>query len=197
MTDSGPAFADSVPTNAGLVETGPAAGDAPHVTGPNPATAPTPQPAPMAPPPTRRPPVSYQPSEVGWWLASDGLWYPPESVPGAPAANAAPSALTHPQQVSQPAVVHAAAPQVHPGHAAPVSGPPKSKMVAGLLGIFLGAFGAHRFYLGNMRGGRVMLVMTVLSLGLLAPLTAFWGLIEGILILCGVRKTDARGIPLQ
>lgn len=170
MTDSGPAFADS---------------------------APTPQPAPMAPQPMSRPPVSYQPGEVGWWLAADGLWYPPESVPGAPAATAAPSALTHPQQGSQHAVVHAAVPQVQAGYPAPVSGPPKSKVVAGLLGIFLGVFGVHRFYLGNTSGGLVMLLTTVLTLGLFAPLVAFWGLIEGIVILCGGRKTDARGIPLR
>jgi TM2 domain-containing membrane protein YozV len=70
-------------------------------------------------------------------------------------------------------------------------------VVAGLLGIFLGVFGVHRFYLGNTSGGLVMLLTTVLTLGLFAPLVAFWGLIEGIVILCGGRKTDARGIPLR
>jgi hypothetical protein len=36
--------------------------------------------------------------------------------------------------------------------------PPKSRMAAGLLGIFLGMFGAHRFYLGHTGVGFAMLV---------------------------------------
>src|SRR5688572_29559757 len=54
---------------------------------PEPAT-PTlsPQAAPAIPQPMRRPPVAYQPNEPGWWLATDGLWYPPESAPGNPTA---------------------------------------------------------------------------------------------------------------
>jgi hypothetical protein len=31
-----------------------------------------------------RGPLERQPDEVGWWQASDGRWYPPESSPGAP-----------------------------------------------------------------------------------------------------------------
>jgi len=28
-----------------------------------------------------RGPLDHQPPDWGWWLASDGLWYPPESAP--------------------------------------------------------------------------------------------------------------------
>ena len=31
-----------------------------------------------------RGPQQERPDEPGWWLASDGRWYPPESAPGAP-----------------------------------------------------------------------------------------------------------------
>jgi len=30
----------------------------------------------------QRPPMDQQPAEPGWWIASDGKWYPPESAPG-------------------------------------------------------------------------------------------------------------------
>ena len=32
-----------------------------------------------------RGPLQAQPGEPGWWQASDGMWYPPELAPGAPA----------------------------------------------------------------------------------------------------------------
>ena len=70
----------------------------------------------------------------------------------------------------------------------------KSKLVAGLLGIFLGGFGIHRFYLGYTTIGIVQIVVTVCTLGL----GAIWGFIEGILILVGSTiTTDAKGIPLK
>ena len=75
----------------------------------------------------------------------------------------------------------------------------KSRIAAGLLALFLGCLGVHSFYLGRTGIGVLQLLLTVLSLGLLAPLVAVWVLIEGILIL--VRSpsfaTDARGIPLR
>ena len=42
-----------------------------------------------------RGPQPAQPSEPGWWLASDGMWYPPESAPGyvAPTEPTPPPAL--------------------------------------------------------------------------------------------------------
>jgi len=76
----------------------------------------------------------------------------------------------------------------------------KSRVVAGLLGIFLGAFGIHRFYTGHTGIGVLMLLITVFSLGILAAVTSIWGLIEGILYLVsktGSYSRDASGRPLR
>ena len=73
----------------------------------------------------------------------------------------------------------------------------KSKMAAGLLGIFLGGFGIHNFYLGYTGKGLAQLLITVLSCGMLAVVSEIWGLIEGIMILCGSITTDAQGNPLS
>lgn len=73
----------------------------------------------------------------------------------------------------------------------------KSRLVAGLLGIFLGCFGVHNFYLGYTGKAVAQLLISVLSCGILAFGSAIWGLIEGILILTGSNiTTDAKGIPL-
>ena len=74
----------------------------------------------------------------------------------------------------------------------------KSKMAAGLLGIFLGAFGVHNFYLGYTGKAIAQLLITILSCGCLSFASAIWGLIEGILILTGSTiTTDANGNPLK
>ena len=77
-----------------------------------------------------------------------------------------------------------------------VNGQPKSKMAAGLLGIFLGCFGVHNFYLGYNGKAVAQLLITVLSCFILSPVSAIWGLIEGILVLTGSINTDADGNPL-
>ena len=59
----------------------------------------------------------------------------------------------------------------------------KSKLVAGLLGIFLGAFGVHNFYLGYTGKAVAQLLITVLSCFTLAVVSEIWGLIEGIMVL--------------
>ena len=74
----------------------------------------------------------------------------------------------------------------------PASGA-KSKMAAGLLGIFLGAFGVHNFYLGYTGKAVAQLLITLLSCFTLAIVSEIWGLVEGIMILCGNTKTDAKG----
>lgn len=73
----------------------------------------------------------------------------------------------------------------------------KSKMAAGLLGIFLGGLGIHNFYLGNTGKAVAQLLISILSCGFLSPVSAIWGLIEGILILTGSINTDASGNPLK
>ena len=70
---------------------------------------------------------------------------------------------------------------------------PKSKIAAGLLGIFLGCFGVHNFYLGYTGKAVAQLLITVLSFGILSFASAIWGLIEGILILTGTINVDAEG----
>ena len=55
----------------------------------------------------------------------------------------------------------------------------KNKTTAGLLGIFLGAWGAHHFYLGNTGKGLLYLLLSLLT-GICLPIFAVIGLIEGI-----------------
>ena len=76
---------------------------------------------------------------------------------------------------------------------------PKSKIAAGLLGIFLGGLGIHRFYLGYTTIGVIQLVLTVV-LGIFTfGLVGLWGVVEGIMILAGSSyfQRDAKGIPLR
>jgi TM2 domain-containing membrane protein YozV len=73
---------------------------------------------------------------------------------------------------------------------------PKSKIAAGLLGIFLGSFGVHNFYLGYNGKAVAQLLMTLLSCGILSFVSGVWSLIEGILILTGSINVDAAGNPL-
>ena len=72
----------------------------------------------------------------------------------------------------------------------------KSKIAAGLLGIFLGAFGVHNFYLGYTGKAVAQLLITVLSCFILSWASAIWGLIEGVMILTGSIDQDAEGKPL-
>ena len=89
-------------------------------------------------------------------------------------------------------------PGYNPGNPNGYSGGPnpvkssKSKLVAGLLGIFLGGFGAHNFYLGKTSRAIAQIVVTLVTCGA----GYIWGLIEGILCLCG-NYTDADGLPLS
>lgn len=97
-------------------------------------------------------------------------------------------------------------PQPQPGYGqqhgmgySPVGPQAKSRLAAGLLGIFLGWLGIHRFYLGYTGIGVTMLLLSVLSLGVLSPFIAVWGLVEGILYLTangGSYSVDSTGRPL-
>ena len=72
--------------------------------------------------------------------------------------------------------------------------PGKSKLAAGLLGILLGGWGVHRFYLGYTGIGVLQIVATLCTCGI----GALWGFIEGILIISGnTITTDATGMPLK
>ena len=80
----------------------------------------------------------------------------------------------------------------------------RSRVVAGLLGVFLGAFGLHRMYMGYWRRGLTMLAITVIggffTLGLAALAMGLWGFTEGLLVLSvrrGRYARDAHGRPLR
>jgi hypothetical protein len=55
----------------------------------------------------------------------------------------------------------------------------KTKLAAGLLGIFLGVFGVGRFYRGQVGLGIAQLAVSVFSCGI----GTLWGFIEGIIVL--------------
>jgi TM2 domain-containing membrane protein YozV len=68
----------------------------------------------------------------------------------------------------------------------------KSKLVAGLLQILLGAFGAGRFYTGHTGMAIGQIAVTWLTCGI----GGLWPLIDGILILVN-GGTDAQGRRLR
>ena len=68
----------------------------------------------------------------------------------------------------------------------------KSKMVAGLLQIFLGTFGAGRFYTGHTGVAIAQIAVSWLTCGI----GAIWPLIDGIMMLTG-KVPDAEGRPLR
>jgi TM2 domain-containing membrane protein YozV len=115
------------------------------------------------------PPDSYTPPPAGGYV-------PPAADYGAPPAGA----------YGAPAY-GAVVPGVPPGYQQ------KEKMVAGLLGILIGGFGVHNFYLGYTTKGIIQIVVTIVTCGI----GAIWGLIEGIMILTGSINTDANGVPLK
>ena len=88
------------------------------------------------------------------------------------------------QPVQQPVMVPAGYPQ-------------KSKMAAGLLGIFLGGLGVHNFYLGYTGKAVAQLLISLLTCGFGAFVSGIWGLVEGIMILTGSIAVDGKNVPLK
>ncbi|MBN1174183.1 MAG: TM2 domain-containing protein [Micromonosporaceae bacterium] len=68
----------------------------------------------------------------------------------------------------------------------------KSKLVAGLLGILLGGFGAGRFYTGHTGIAIAQLGVSIVTCGI----GAIWGVVDGIMILVN-GGTDAQGRKLR
>jgi TM2 domain-containing membrane protein YozV len=126
--------------------------------------------APVSGPSYGDPPV--YPSQMGQPTPYQQPAYPVSGYPGYPAG--------------QPAGF---APQYDP-YGRPFSD--KSKVVAGVLGITLGGFGAGRFYTGHTGIAVGQLIVTLVTCGL----GAFWGLIDGILLLIN-GGTDAQGRVLR
>lgn len=77
----------------------------------------------------------------------------------------------------------------------------KSKLTAGLLGIFLGHLGIHRFYLGYTGIGLTILLLNLVlawpTLFVSSAIASVWGIVEGIMILTGGINKDAQGRPLR
>jgi len=57
------------------------------------------------------------------------------------------------------------------------------KIIAGILGIVVGAFGIHKFVLGYQKEGLTMLLVSILSCGTLAGFMHVIGIVEGIMYL--------------
>jgi TM2 domain-containing membrane protein YozV len=77
----------------------------------------------------------------------------------------------------------------------PVTGMPfsdKSKMIAGLLQIFLGSFGVGRFYTGHIGLAIAQIAVTWITCGM----GAIWPLVDGIMMLMG-KVPDSQGRPLR
>lgn len=108
------------------------------------------------------------------------------------------SQVTPYQQPAYPVSGYPGYPQGHPAGFAPqydAHGRPlsdKSKVIAGVLGITLGGFGAGRFYTGHTGIAVGQLIVTLVTCGL----GHFWGLIDGVLLLIN-GGTDAQGRVLR
>ena len=89
-----------------------------------------------------------------------------------------PQAQTVYVQQPQPQVVIQQAPQQVYMTAINPAWPVKNKIVAGILGIFLGGIGLHKFYMGKIGMGILYLLFCWTGI------PAFVGFIEGIIYLC-------------
>jgi len=89
----------------------------------------------------------------------------------------------------------------------PLTGLPfsdKSKVVAGLLQLFLGTLGVGRFYTGHVGIAVAQLVLTIVGWATAVVFVGFfllaavgiWALVDAIVLLAG-QPTDARGLPLR
>lgn len=85
--------------------------------------------------------------------------------------------------------------QQNPVQSAPVitGSEPKSRLLAGVLGLLLGGLGVHSFYLGNTTRGVIQILVTCITCGI----GSIWGFVEGILILCRQINYDGYGRPLK
>lgn len=145
-------------------------------------------PQPVPPPPDAVPSVGYPPApSVGYPPAPSGA-YPPAPVPPPPAA-----------------------PGYAPGYGVdayapygrdPATGEPlsdKTAVAAGLLQLFLGAFGAGRFYIGSTGPAIGQLVLGILGLptfGVTWVIVGIWALVDAIMMFTGSVR-DGQGRKLR
>ncbi len=138
-------------------------------------------------PPNAPPPGGYGGPPPGGYGPPPGGYGPPP--PGAPGMGGMGGGYGQPMGGMGMMQPHA------PFGVDPMTGMPfsdKSKMVAGLLQIFLGSFGAGRFYTGHTGLAIAQIAVTWLTCGI----GAIWPLIDGIMMLTG-KVPDAQGRPLR
>lgn len=71
--------------------------------------------------------------------------------------------------------------------------PVKSRKIAAILGLTLGAIGAHRIYLGFYGTAVIQIIVTFVSGGF----GLLWGFIEGVLLMGAYIDKDAKGRMLK
>jgi len=84
---------------------------------------------------------------------------------------------------AQPPPISPPPPAFNAGTAGNVSERASNKVAAGICGILLGGFGVHKFILGYTGAGLIMLLVSLLTCFLAAPIFHLIGLIEGIIYL--------------
>jgi len=81
----------------------------------------------------------------------------------------------------------------------------RSRLATVLLALFLGIFGAHRFYIGKTRTAIVMLILSILYLATVRlwgimiislAVVGLWTLIDFIFAVSGIMK-DREGRPIK
>jgi TM2 domain-containing membrane protein YozV len=68
----------------------------------------------------------------------------------------------------------------------------KNKMTFVMLGVLLGALGAHNFYAGYKKKAIAQLCITVLTLGYGAPMSWIWAIIDVLTV-----EKDSEGIQFK
>ena len=107
----------------------------------------------------------------------------------------APSRYGGPLGLSSPSLAGPAASAAVTAYARPsptLTHPPKSRTTYIVLGIFLGAFGAHNFYAGYTGRAVGQLCLSVLTLFYLSPASWIWAIVE----ICVVNQ-DSAGIQFS
>lgn len=74
----------------------------------------------------------------------------------------------------------------------------KSKIIAGVLGMYLGFLGVHNFYLGNTGKAVAQLLLGTIgsAVGIGPVISMIWGMIESVQILSGTITVDGHGSPI-
>lgn len=128
------------------------------------------------------------------WRQGMANWVPVSEVLGAmiPAPALAPPPV--PVAAAGPAFAKTApqpAARVQPSMRQQVAAA-KSRVAYILLALFLGGLGIHNFYAGYVGRGVAQLLISLLSIGLLAWVSGIWALVE-----CFVIKQDAKGVEFS